>query len=104
MPYDLDTLLANSAEPKVYDTIIVTLCNEREPIIEKLRSEKEATAWAQMFVKDWLKMPESTMEILDDHNIILKVKNHPAILVTREYDVLQATLDNIKRTMTNWGK
>jgi hypothetical protein len=91
---------------KVYNTVVITMINEKEPRLLPFPNENVATQYCKVFVKDWLKMPETTYKILDEYNIVLYASNTPAILVTREYNMLASNLENaankLESNSKNW--
>ena len=104
MTTNLDNLLSNTTTPKVYDTVIVTMVNDPKPKIEKFKSEADAINFAKMLVRDWLSMPNTKYEILDNYNIMLNMGGTNAVLLTREFEVLEAVLHKVERTIKNWGE
>ena|SRR3972149_2765798 len=104
MTYDLSKLLPADEQKPVYDTVLITLMNTKGVQIQKFSSEEKALEFAKMVIKDWLTMPKTKMEIQDDFNVILEFDGTPAVLVTREYDVLEGNLMILERGLEMWGK
>ena len=103
MTYDLNQLVANTSA-KVYDTVIITMKGNKTPVIEKLPDANSAIAFAKMLVRDWKTMPNTKIEVLDNYNIFLLQGEIRAVLLTREYEVLEGTLKKFEKTLDDWGK
>ena len=103
MTFDVNSLVANTANP-VYDTVIVTLMDTSKPQITKFPSEDAALKNAKRLVKEWSSMPNSGYKIVDDYNIMLTFGDQNAILVTRDFNVLEASLSLVENSLENWGK
>jgi len=101
--YDLSKLLEGLDEKPVFNTVLITLINKSTDIRQFADSDS-AKAFAKHVVKDWLTMPKTAYEIVDDYNIILSIHGTKAILVTRDCGVVEGAVTTLERGLDNWGK
>lgn len=101
--YNVNDLISNIPK-KVYDTVIITMMGAKVPTVQKCPSEAHAISFAKMIVKDWCTMPNTSYNIIDQYNIMLIAAGTNAILITRDFDVIEATLTQIQTSIDSWGK
>jgi hypothetical protein len=82
---------------KLYNTVILTVFTDKEPQILPFPDEAAATMYCKMYVKDWMTYPETSYKVVDDYNILLYSSKTPAVLITREYNMLLSSLGSIGR-------